>query len=114
MYTKYDNFVSICMYHVQILYSKSFVCTYFVYMMHVQNVHASLLSCIQNVQKYVQNTYKLDGMVAVFLLAKPPPSTTHNGMFLSYNHHYRYLKYLFQSTTCILNIFANIQNVYKI
>ena len=45
------------------------------------------VSCIQNVQQYVQNTYILDVMVAVFLLAKPPPSTTQNGMFLSYNHH---------------------------
>jgi hypothetical protein len=61
---------------VQILYTS---CMYKMYTKYV--------SCIQNVQKYVQNTYRLDVMVAGFLLAKPPPSTTQNGMFLSYNHY---------------------------
>ena len=99
-------------------------CTYFVHkiVMSVPTLYTSCMykmytkyvSCIQNVQKYVQNTYRLDVMVAVFLLAKPPPSTTQNGMILSYNHHNIYEKYVFQYTTCIQNIVVNVQNVYKI
>ena len=48
------------------------------------------------------------------LLAKPPPSTTQNGMFLSYNHHNNLKTNISIYTKCIQNISANIQNVYKI
>ena len=89
---------------VQILYTS---CMYKMYTKYV--------FCIQNVQKYVQNTYRLDVMVAGFLLAKPPPSTTQNGMFLSYNHH-KNLKNnnISIHTKCIQSILADIQNVYNI
>ena len=76
MYVSCTNFVLIIEVCVPSLYT---CCMYKIYTKYV--------SCIQNVQKYVQNTYKLNFMVAVFLLAKPPPSTTQNGMFLSYNHY---------------------------
>ena len=101
-------------------------CTYFVYkvMMSVLTLYTSCMykmytkyvSCIQNVQKYVQNTYRLDVMVAGFLLAKPPPSTTQNGMFLSYNHyktricHVRFTNIVYKMYT-IKN--SCIQNMYK-
>ena len=63
------------------------VCVPSLYTWCIYNMYTKYVSCIQNVQKYVQNTYRLDVMVAGFLLAKPPPSTTQNGMFLSYNHY---------------------------
>ena len=76
MYVSCTNFVLVIEVCVPSLY------TWCIYKMYTRYV-----SCMQNVLKYVQNTYILDVMVAVFLLAKPPPSTTQNGMFLSYNHH---------------------------
>ena len=103
MYTKYDNFVPI-------VYVSCTNFAYNLFCMYIFCIHGVCTKYIQHccpvykiVQNYVQNTYKLDVMVAVFLLAKPPPSTTQNGMFLSYNHH-KNLK----------NNILYIQNVYKI
>ena len=90
------------------------VCVPSLYTWCIYNMYTKYVSCIQNVQKYVQNTYRLDVMVAGFLLAKPPPSTTQNGMFLSYNHHKNLKNNISIHTKCIQNILANIQNVYKI
>ena len=103
MYVSCTNFVLIIEVCVPSLYT---CCIYKMYTKYV--------SCIQNVQKYVQNTYRLDVMVAVFLVAKPPPSTTQNGMFLSYNHHKNLKNNISIYAKCIQNILANIQNVYKL
>ena len=98
-------------------------CTYFVYkvMMSVLTLYTSCMykmytkyvSCIQNVQKYVQNTYRLDFLVAGFLEAKPPPLTTQNGMFLSYNHHKKIKKWYFLFTKCIQTCFLSYKIVKK-
>ena len=77
-------------------------------------MYTRYVSCIQNVQKYVQNTYRLDVMVAVFLLAEPPPSTTQNGMFCHITITKNLKNNIFIHAKCIQNILANIQNVYKI
>ena len=99
-------------------------CTYFVYkvIMSVPTLYTSCMykmytkyvSCIQNVQKYVQNTYRLDDMVAVFLSAKPPPSTTQNGMFLSYNHYKKCICHVWFTNICIQIVYIKNCRVYKI
>ena len=90
------------------------LCVPSLYRCCIYNMYTNYVSCIQNVQKYVQNTYRLNVMVAVFLSSKPPPSTTQNGMFLSYDHHENLKNNISIYTKCIQNILANIQNVYKI
>ena len=103
MYVSCTNFVLIIEVCVPSLYT---CCMYKMYTKYV--------SCIQNVQKYVQNTYRLDVMVAGFLLAKPPPSTTQNGMFchitntknqkITFSLYKMYTNLVFYYTKCIQNM----------
>ena len=95
--------------------------------MYIQNVYKICFlytKCAKLCTKYIQIGCYGGG----FLLAKPPPSTTQNGMFLSYNHHKnlknnisihtkRYTKYFSQHTKCLQNITISTSNVcivYKI